>query len=250
LSVVVLGLAAFVWQQQGGDGGGPLNAIAQAAEKTEGETGGRAVMRVLVRSPGRSEPITMTGWSIFNAEGRTREVLRMPNPKSDGTVKLETVTDGNLFYIRSRLFGALPGGSEWMKLDPSLGQEPETPAPADVDAKGELELLESVSDDVQVVGRENVRGVPTTRYRGTLESAESDSASAPLQVEVWVDAHELVRRTRLFQPRAEEGGEESTSIDMRMDFFDWGIDPEIEVPDSSEVFDATPLAEEQFSSDD
>jgi hypothetical protein len=35
-------------------------------------------------------------------------------------------------------------------------------------------------------------------------------------------------------------------MDMRIDFFDFGYEPEIEVPDSSEVFDATSLAEEQL----
>jgi hypothetical protein len=31
-----------------------------------------------------------------------------------------------------------------------------------------------------------------------------------------------------------------------MDFFDFGIEPEIDVPDSSEVFDATALTEESL----
>lgn len=34
-------------------------------------------------------------------------------------------------------------------------------------------------------------------------------------------------------------------IDMRMDFYDFGSIPEVEVPDPSEVFDATSLAREE-----
>jgi hypothetical protein len=33
---------------------------------------------------------------------------------------------------------------------------------------------------------------------------------------------------------------------MRIDFFDFGIDPEIDVPESSEVFDATALARDKL----
>jgi hypothetical protein len=33
-------------------------------------------------------------------------------------------------------------------------------------------------------------------------------------------------------------------MDMRLDFYDFGIEPVIEVPGSDEVFDATSLAEE------
>lgn len=38
-------------------------------------------------------------------------------------------------------------------------------------------------------------------------------------------------------------------MDMRMDFFDFGFEPEIEVPDSSEVFDATDLTREKLGID-
>lgn len=48
------------------------------------------------------------------------------------------------------------------------------------------------------------------------------------------------------------GGEGSMTTDMRMDFFDFGDVPEIDVPEASEVFDATSLAENKLglSNDD
>lgn len=259
----------FAWPQGGdGDGDGPLNAIAAAAERTQGEPGGRATMQAVVSSP-RSEPFTITGQTVFDAEtGRSRAVMKMPNPESGGSVEMQVVGDGTVMYMRSSLFGSLPGGREWMALDLSFGQELAMPLPTNGDAKGELELLEAATGDVQKLGKEDVRGVPTTRYRGTVgvseqterlreEGAEDlapyiEENGAPLQVEAWIDADGLVRRMRLVQSQPREGGEGSMTIDMRMDFFGFGVVPEIDVPEPSEVFDATALAQDELglSNDD
>jgi len=160
----------------------------------------------------------------------------------------------------------LPGGSKWMALDLSFGEDLDTPLPANVDAKGELALLEAVTGKVQKLGKEDVRGVPTTHYRGTIGASENaellrkegaeDLASyvkekaSPLRVEAWIDADGLVRRMRLVHTQPPEKGKGPTTIDMRMDFFDFGLDPEIDVPESSEVFDATDLAREKLGLSD
>lgn len=260
-------LGVFAWQQ-GGDGDGPLNAIAAAAEKTRDQPGGRAVMHSVVTKPGRSAPFTMTGRFAFDAEDRTQGVITAPQTESGGPMTMDVVTDGTVMYMRSSRFGTLPGGHDWMALDLSLGDELDTSVPANVDAKGELALLESVSDDVQKLGKEDVRGVPTTHYRGTIgvsdqvkrmreEGADTvasftEKDGSPLQVEVWIDADGLVRRMRLVHSQPAEEGEEAMTMDMRIDFFDFGFEPEIDVPDSREVFDATDLAKSKLgsSSDD
>lgn len=55
----------------------------------------------------------------------------------------------------------------------------------------------------------------------------------------------LVRRQFNGPPQPGPEGEGRTMIDMRMDFYDFGSIPEVEVPDPSEVFDATSLAREE-----
>lgn len=263
LSILIVAFAVFAWQQ-GGDsgGGGPLNAIAEAAERTQNTPGGRAVMETIVSSPTRPAPLTVTGRVVFDAEGHSRAVMRVPRTEQGDPMEMEVVTDGTVMYMRSSKFGSLPGGSEWMALDLSLGEDPDTPLPASVDAKGELALLEAVTGKVQKLGKEDVRGVPTTHYRGTIgvsENAEhlreegaEDLASrieekgSPLQIEAWIDANGLVRRMRFVQSRPPEKGGGPTTMDMRMDFFDFGIDPEIDVPESSEVFDATALTRKKL----
>ena len=44
-----------------------------------------------------------------------------------------------------------------------------------------------------------------------------------------------------------KGGKGPTTMDMRVDFLRFGNVPEIEVPDSSEVFDGTDLAKSKIS---
>ena len=261
LSILIVAFAVFASQQgSDSDSDGPLNAIAEAAERTQREPGGRAAMRAVVSSPAQSESFTMTGQTVFDAEDRSRAIMTVPRRGSNRSVEMHVVTDGTTMYMRSSMFGSLPDGREWMALDfSSFGLELDTPLPANVDAKGELALLEAATGDVQKLGKEDVRGVPTTRYRGTVDASENaeqlreegeeDLASqiekgSPLRIEAWIDSDGLVRRMRLVKSEPREGGEGSMTIDMRMDFFDFGIAPEIDVPDSSEVFDATAIARE------
>jgi len=64
-----------------------------------------------------------------------------------------------------------------------------------------------------------------------------------MHVDAWIDGDGRVLRMRLVNSPSSDGGEASSRIDMRTDFFDFGPVPPIRVPDSSEVFDATALGE-------
>jgi hypothetical protein len=265
LSILVGALVVFASQNGGeSDGGGPLNAIAQAAERTQDEGGGRAVMQSVVSSPSQSEPLEISGQMSFDADGRTSAVLKFLNPDTGQPAEMEMVGDGAVIYMRSSVFGSLPDGREWMSLDLEFatGLDRDALVPSEGDAKGELELLEETSD-VQKLGKEDVNGVSTTHYRGKVSASENadrlreeggdeDFASrieeedSAIRVEAWIDADELVRRMRIVQRTPGDDGEGPTTMDMRMDFFDFGIDPAIDVPDSDEVFDATSLAKEEL----
>ena len=254
-------LASLQGDDEGGGplGGGPLNAIAQAAEKTRHEPGGRVAVRMVASEPG-AKPIPMWGQMVYDAEDRTRAVLTVLPPGSDESFQMNMVTDGTTMYMGSRRFGSLPDGAEWMKLDLEFAQGPESPVPANPDAMGQLELLEAVSDDIEKLGREEIRGAETTHYSGTVavatqadrlravgaeELAErSEKEGSPTAVEAWVDDKGLMRRMKIVQSAPQVEGDGITTVDVRMDFFDFGIEPVIEVPDSDEVFDATSLAEE------
>jgi hypothetical protein len=220
-------------------------------------------MHALVSSSGRS--YTMTGQMVFDNEtGRSRVVLTMPDPDSSGSVEMQGVFDGTVMYVQLGQLGSLPDGAEWMALDfSSFGLE-EDEIPSNGDAMGELELLEAATGGVRKLGKESVRGVPTTRYRGTVgvaeqvkqlreKGVEEDLSSyiqkkgTPLRIEVWIDTDGLVRRMRYVKTDPAGDGHGATTLDMRVDFLDFGDVPEVEVPDSSEVFDGTGLAKSEIS---
>jgi len=267
LAIVVIAFVVLA-SQRGGDGGGgpldaggPLNAIAQAAEKTRHKPGGRASVRMVASEPG-SKPVPMWGQVVYDDEDRSRVVLTVLPPGSDESFQMNMVTDGTTMYVSSRRFGSLPDGAKWMKLDLEFAQGPASPVPGNPDAMGELELLETATDDIRKLGREKVRGVETTHYSGTVavatqaermrdlgaeELAERfEEEGSPSAVEAWIDDHGLLRRMRIVHTSPEVKGDGTTTLDMRMDFFDFGTAPVIDVPDSDEVFDATSLAEEEL----
>lgn len=233
--IVVIAAVAIVLSQQGG-GGGSLNAVAEAAERTEHEPGGHAAIHGIITSPD-GKKIVMTGTMVVDDSGDVSGAVSFPNPKSGDLEKMRMVGADSAMYVRSNLFGSLPGGAKWMKIDaPALGSSA-GPAPTSGDAEEGLKLLQTV-DNVEKLGEENVRGVPATRYRGTTGSSDK-----PLHVEAWIDGEGRVVRMRILNSPSGHGAEASPRIDMRTTFFDFGPVSPIKVPDPSEVFDATALGE-------
>jgi outer membrane lipoprotein-sorting protein len=244
LSILIVAFVVLALQQgEDGGGGGPLNAIAQAAEKTQGEPGGRVSMRAVVSNG--SKTVAMRGQMVFDDEDRSRAVVTATVPKTVETFQMQMVSDGTKVYMSSPRFGSLPEGKKWLGVDFDFAMEQgeDSLVPGNPDAEGELELLRGASDDIRKLGKEEVRGVPTTHYRSTIPVAEQaqhmqdlgadetaerfEEDASPAKVEVWIDAKGLVRRMRLTQslPRLEDGKVATT--DMRMNFFDFGIDPQI-----------------------
>ena len=113
----------------------------------------------------------------FNGQtGRSQMQMQMqatgPQPIS---TSISAVQDGSVVYMNSPLFaGQLPNGASWMKLDFSGlpgAAALSAQSTGDLDARQMLRQLQSVGPGAQVVGTERVRGVRTTRYSGTIDSA-------------------------------------------------------------------------------
>lgn len=235
LAVVLLAAIVLVVSQLGGSSGGPLNAVAEAALKTEQEPGTHAVIYGIVTSPDKT--IVMRGTMVTDAAGRVSGVISFPNPKSSGRITMRMVEDRSVMYMRSSLFGSLPGGAKWMGLDFSSGAPSASPVPTTGDAEEGLKLLEEV-DGVEKLGKADVRGVPTTRYRGT-----TGPGAKPPHLEAWIDGRGRILRMRFVDSPSRKEGEASPKVDMQTDFVAFGPVPPIRVPDPSEVFDATALGE-------
>jgi hypothetical protein len=252
LAVVVIAVIAFVVAQGGGSGGGPLNAIAKAAEVTQREPGGRAVVQATITSPGTSEGITESGPMTFDDSGGSRGTLTVRGHSTGKEAKVTSVAVGTKAYMTSDSLDSLPEGKKWMELDfSSAVSGPGSPAPTNVGPEEGLKTLERVEGATEV-GKEVIQGVPTTHYRGTLPTAAEvfgvKTHYSASDVDVWIDGQDRVRRMQaVITGSAGEEGIESTT-EMTIDYVEFGRVPKIAPPPADEVFDATSELESQVQS--
>jgi hypothetical protein len=252
VAVLAIVIVVFAVAQGGGGGGGPLNAIARAAEVTQREPGGRAVVNATVTSSTTPEGITETGSMVFDDTGRTRGTFTVLGHKTGREGKLLVVSDGTTSYTRSDLFESLPEGKKWMELDfSSAGGGVGSSVPADNGPEEGLKTLERVQG-AEEIGKEDINGVPTTRYRGTLPASEEvfevKVHFSALHVDVWIDAQDRVRRMHIVLSGAVNEEEGSATTEITIDYVDFGQVPKIELPPPDEVFNATSKVESAFQS--
>ena len=90
-----------------------------------------------------------------------------------------------------------------------------------------LSLLRAAALDTERLGEDDVRGVPTVHYRMTVdvEKAKLDTGAdkETTTVDVWVDGDGLVRKV-----------EGETTGPFTLEFFDFGVEADIEEPSANE----------------
>jgi hypothetical protein len=101
------------------------------------------------------------------------------------------------------------------------------------------------SDETKELGDEDVRGVETTHYRAKVDGRKllqqmerADKLHTPEEVwgdrffpvELWIDEESRVRRIRLA-----EGADANESTVMTIEFFDYGVDVDVEPPPADQV---------------
>jgi hypothetical protein len=251
LAVAVVVPIIFVLEQAGGGGSGPLDAIAKAAEATQREAGGHALIHATVTASDTPEGITEAGSIVFENGGRARGTLVVRGHTTGRRAKIQVIADGTTSYTRSDLFSSLPEGRKWVKVDFSSAGSGSS-LPADRGPTEGLKLLEEM-DGAEEIGKEDIRGVATTRYRGTLPVSENEVFGvevqvSPPQIEAWIDAGGRVRRMTVIVSGSVEGEEGSTTTDIAVDFLDFGPVSKIELPEQDEIYDATGRIESKLRS--
>ncbi len=272
--LVVIGLGVLlitgwlVLTVVGGKGSGKLNPIAEAAGRTASYPGYRVAMTVSVSAPqvvGAS--FQMQGTGEFNGDNQSgRLSLSGSAPSGPSGLQVnEIITDGDLYLGSPSFAGQLPEGKSWIEIRDFLslvGGDQSSASFQQSDPSNQLKMLAAVSDNFTLVDHEKVRGTQTAHYRASLDSAKeaalyraqgNDTAADLVEklaqqtgvsgspVEVWVDSRGLVRRVRMSIPLPTATGTQAT-MEMSMDFFDFGAAAQVFAPPSSEVFDATDLA--------
>ena len=233
-----------------------LNPVAAAAERTEDASGARFSLYIVYSSPALPQSITAVGSGAYNAEtDRSRATFELNGPA--GSVQMVEIDAGEFEYKGGDLVEReLPPGKEWVRIEEGAPEEGEAP----LEIEDTLHML-TTTGEIQMVGREPVNGTMTRRYRSEIpltelvdflrekgrdEAADSyesirSQVPAEISVESWVDRKGLLRRLRMAMPMPGESGEPFT-VDMRMDIFDYGAQPDIRLPDPDRVVDG-PLDE-------
>jgi hypothetical protein len=259
LSVLLIAVVVNYLVHGGAD---ELNPVAEAAQRTAAMPGARLKMEVTYTVLGASKPIVANGAGAFDARsGRSRIHLTVAVP-GRGPTTLTSVGDQRVAFIHSALFAAeLPPGKEWLGMEPLLGHSPQDALGSGPGAGSTIEMLKAAGGDVEELDHQQVRGHRTTRYKSSIDFSDvaealaehgegelareyeefAEKAPDPIPVEVWVDERGLARLVRMVQEVPLSSGGPALTMDMRMEFFDFGIQPKIALPPKGRVLDTTPV---------
>jgi hypothetical protein len=237
------------------------SAVSSAGDATRDK--GSAKVSFVVEFKGGPTPGRMTGEGGFEErKGRlTVDMSGLRGGALSSGGKVELIFDELVYYMKFPLdvAASLPGGKQWIKMDlAKIGKRQgidleQLSQLNQSDPSQALDFLAGASSDFSDLGTEDVRGVETTHYRGTIDMKKvvegapeelRDSYRRLLEaggdrmvpMEAWVDGEGLVRRLRVTQTL--ERGAEMT---MTEELYDFGTDVDTDPPPESEVLDLTEL---------
>jgi hypothetical protein len=267
--VAVAALAAGAYFAFGSSSNGVVDPVAAAATRSSDAPGYRERMTMSIVGGGMS--VTATGVGSFDPPAHAGEftmAMRFPNTPQlvqalgSDTLRLTELLDGTTIYMKlpAALMGQLSTlGKSWLSLD--LSKLANVPGASSLlnnpssDPSEMLEYLRAASDSVIAEGRQRIDGVQTTKYRATVDlsrvadslpsadqpaaqqaisALEREGAPSAYPVNVWVDAHKLVRRFQmeLDMTSASAGGVEMM---IQADLSHYGPQPAPAIPPSSDV---------------
>jgi len=213
-----LAVAALLTLAAGCGGAENEPSLAAAADRTEA-AGSSALAVAGVRTLGtRSETFTCEGVADY----ATR---RMQLSCGDAG---EIVVIGDDYYVNGwpGLVGA-PPGKAWTRIPVAAGAS----SPHDLAPTTVLSTLRAASVDTERVGDDTVRGTETVRYRMTVrcDEADLDCPGETADADVWLDDDGRVRRVLL----------EDAGVEVTAEFFDFGVDVDVQGPPAEDTGDLT-----------
>ena len=260
--LLILVVVNSLLNNSGGESPFNPNPVAAAAQRTEEVPGMRMNITMQMRSES-SPPVTVTGAGVYNGESNLAEATYSGTTTQGQRIEFSAVLGEEAWYFRYPQFAdKMPEGKEWIKLEGFPGQE-DMGAPGVASPDESLGMLRATGP-VKRLGQAKVNGAQTTRYSvlmGTDQIAEAlrsqgkdelaeqietveSQIIGPVRAEVFIARNGMLRRMRIASTEVSDG--KTISVTMRMDFFDFGIEPDIQIPVDSQVYDLSPLLEEQL----
>ena len=259
--LLILVVANSLLGSSGGESPFNPNPVAAAAQRTEEAPGMRMNLTMRFTSES-SPPSTVTGEGTFNGEDNLAEFAYLGEIGGQ-QIRFDAVLGEDAWYFRyPQLSGQMPEGKEWIKLEGFPGQE-DLSSPG-VGNPGESLGMLRANAGVRRLGHARIGRVQTTRYRATMtpaalveglrdqgkdELAEGIEKAAsqivgPVHAEVFITPTGMLRRMRTVTTVLTDG--KAVTTEMRADLFDYGIHPDIQTPDDSQVLELGPEVEESL----
>ena len=269
-------LAALAFLLFGSAGNELSDPIAQAATRSSSSAGFRMHISLQMTSSALRAPITAEGRATVDLRDRASTMSLVMNLGNEPQViqalgssemRMEMVLDGNAVYAKlpPAMTARLPmPGKQWIKID--LGKLAGLPGlsalssnPTATDPSRILQWLKPVSDSVVAAGQQRVNGIVTTHYQAQLSLdrladglSATDRALAKkalslfetvaqghsFPVDVWVDAHQLVRRISITISLGLPNGpsmQETETVDLSH----YGPQPRPVLPPAEQVYSAS-----------
>lgn len=244
-----LGLACGETDQVAPD---PASEALERAAGTSAGFGARIEFTAAVTENGNKTALSGTG--EIEAGGRRDRMVA-----SVSGTRVEMFTDGPYTLFAAEVLGVpaeqLPSGVQWLKVDMrKLGDVAglsgsRLQALQNTHPAGMVERMRPYARAVRRVGEETVRGVKTIHYEMKLSAGDllklltegvenppkpsDEVADAEIPFDVWVDADDIVRKSRL---RYHGGG---TAVDLTTEVTELDRDLRIDVPSGDSVLDVT-----------
>ncbi len=230
--------------------------IADAAARTREAKTARVATLVRVVEPGGQQ--RFGGQGKFDFERRAgRMTLRLIEGESAGFGQATAVfVDSTVYYLLP--VGALAGDKRWIQLDlqnvadaSGLDFGPLVQG-SQADPTQYLLWLSALGPGITKIGEEEVRGVPTSRYRAAVDLNLLEQEAPPgkeaewaayvqmlrdrlglafIPVEVWIDEEGLIRRFNHEYGFSAEG----TTAVVTTELFDFGIPVDVTAPSPDQV---------------
>jgi LppX_LprAFG lipoprotein len=242
-------------------GGGSVSpdSVAKAATKTSTTKSYRIEATTKLKVQGRE--VTFKADGAFDPKrriGRTNLDMSQLNQVQGGQGSpynlgyATFILSGTAVYMRIPLLRqTYPTLKPWVKIDlrraaRSGGLDSFLQFGGGGDPASSLAYLKAVGK-LHKEGSEQVRGVSTTHYRGTIDVAKLKggatlrrlTSQSTIPVDVWVDADGYVRREQ-WKEQVDFGNAKS-NLALRLELFDFGTPVSVQAPPASDVTDLSKL---------
>jgi hypothetical protein len=271
LIIGMLGIATTLMVTACGTSGGsnaatrkPVSTVATLLAADQSTTGQKTAKLSMV------EKITVEGHQVtLNATGASNFVSHaLLLHLSVAGQQLEMRQLGGIIYAKlpANLAGHVPGNKPWLAIDlNSLATSASGSTLSQLQSTGQtdpsdlLAYLKGISaDGAHRIGSATIRGVKTTEYavsvdsakalasaravdRKALKAAMKQLGASTIPMKVWVDSSQLVRQLSFSvgSPASSSNQGSAASVNVTMQLYDFGTAVNVTAPPKSEQFDLT-----------